>query len=78
MDVNDKKVYGKLSELEKLQFNEMRLKLSAIDSLFQRLIREQCELEKVKEEWFVKLRKKHSISNDDSIVIDIDNNIVQS
>ncbi len=76
--MENKTIYGQLTEMEKIQLNNMRLKLLAIDSLFERLIREQEEFEQEKEKWYSKMRQKHSIPDDVSIVINTDNNIVKA
>ena len=62
--------YGKLSKHEQIELNDLTNRLLGVESLFQRLIREQGDLEEKREEWFSKMRKKYSIPDTEGIAIE--------
>jgi hypothetical protein len=68
---------NKLDALEQLEFKNLVLKKSSIESLINRLIIEQGDYDNKLEEWFLRIRDRYKVSDDIGIYIDDDYNIVE-
>lgn len=71
------KQFGKLTNLEQLEFNDLVNRNLAVQSLIQRLLIEETEYNKKREEWFDKIRRKYEIPDTASIALDEQYNILE-
>lgn len=71
------KQFGKLTNLEQLEFNDLVNRNLAVQSLIQRLLIEEIEYNKKREEWFDKIRRKYEIPDTASIALDEQYNILE-
>lgn len=71
------KQFGKLTNLEQLEFNDLVNRNLAVQSLIQRLLIEETEYNKKIEEWFDKIRRKYEIPDTASIALDEQYNILE-
>jgi len=69
--------YGKLNKVEQTELKDLAIKLLAIESIFRRIKVEQEEYWRKKEDFFARLREKHSIPTDTPIAIKDDGRIVK-
>ena len=64
------KNYGQLALSEQLELKDLANREMAIQNLISRLIQEQLEFDKKRDEWFQKIREKYRVNTEDVIYID--------
>ena len=64
------KQFGQLTKHEQLELQDLSNRNYTIRSLIDRLMQEESAYNQKREEWFMKIRKKYNIPEEDSIYID--------
>lgn len=61
--------YGELDKIEQLRLKDLGNRANTVSALFDRVVQEQTEYERKKDEWFAELRAKYNVPDNIDIFI---------
>ena len=61
--------YGELDKIEQLRLKDLGNRANTVSALFDRIVQEQTEYERKKDEWFAELRAKYNVPDNIDIFI---------